>query len=225
MWKRSVKVLKFSEYNRSKTNTYLVMERPRTLVTPDGPLVTFECCPQHEREMALGYILCTQQRLSTLSEYTLEGSQIHWIPGEVVAPPRLPELPTLKIDEIYRLTSQFQEAALLYKDTGTTHSAALANEHGIISHSEDLDPTNALYKVVGIAADTAQLSGASILLTSGKIDQATVIQCHQLGLSFIISRSAPTDLAIDYAGNKNITILGFARGVRFSIYSCPDKVR
>jgi FdhD protein len=38
------------------------------------------------------------------------------------------------------------------------------------------------------------------------------------GLGTIVSRAAPTSLAIESAKEKNMSIIGFLRGKRFNIY-------
>ena len=63
-----------------------------------------------------------------------------------------------------------------------------------------------------------------ILLTSGKVDQQVVNKALTLGIPTIVSRTGPTDKAFDLATEKNITILGFARGTRFNLYTTPKRI-
>jgi FdhD protein len=40
----------------------------------------------------------------------------------------------------------------------------------------------------------------------------------------VLSKSAPTDLAIKLADDLNITAVGFIRGNSFNIYSHPERI-
>jgi FdhD protein len=41
----------------------------------------------------------------------------------------------------------------------------------------------------------------------------------------IVSRSAPTDLAVELAVQLGITVIGFARGQRMNIYSNTERIK
>jgi FdhD protein len=62
------------------------------------------------------------------------------------------------------------------------------------------------------------------LILSGRIASEILIKALRNKVSFILSRSAPTKLTIELAEEFNITLVGFARGDRFNIYSHPERV-
>jgi FdhD protein len=45
-----------------------------------------------------------------------------------------------------------------------------------------------------------------------------------MGIEIVISRSAPTSLAVNIAAQLGITIVGFTREGRFNLYTCPERV-
>jgi len=51
-----------------------------------------------------------------------------------------------------------------------------------------------------------------------------LIKAARAQIPLVLSRSAPTGLTIDLAEELNITVAGFARGQRFSIYTHPERV-
>jgi FdhD protein len=45
-----------------------------------------------------------------------------------------------------------------------------------------------------------------------------------MGVPILVSRSAPTDLALNLAEDLGITVVGFARGEKFNIYTHRQRV-
>ncbi len=217
MWKRSVKIQKFSEFTKSSGNATLAMERDRHIVINQVTVETINCCPQNEKELIAGWIWSNQAYQIDESGITCELNTISYS-GNLNPIPSMAQSPiALSIHNLYALTASFQEAALLYKDTGTTHSVAIATAKELRCNMEDIDPNIALYKAMGY-----QILNPSntpiVLICSAKVDEGTIKRAASIGASVVISRSAPTDLACDYATNKAMTIIGYARGTRFSIY-------
>jgi FdhD protein len=80
-------------------------------------------------------------------------------------------------------------------------------------------------KVIGEAAIRELGLSDKIILTSGRISSEMLIKASKAGIPVIVSRSAPTDLAVELAGRLGITVVGFARGNRMNVYSCPERVK
>ena len=125
----------------------------------------------------------------------------------------------VKAEEILKLVGAVQDKALLFKSTGGVHSAALAERDQILFYSEDIGRHNAVDKIVGECILKDISLEDKILLTSGRISSEIVIKGAKLGLPLIVSRSAPTSLAVELARETGITLVGFARGERLNIYS------
>jgi FdhD protein len=51
-----------------------------------------------------------------------------------------------------------------------------------------------------------------------------LIKAARIGTPVIVSRSAPTGLAIDLAEELNITTVGFVRGNSMNVYSHPERI-
>ena len=78
----------------------------------------------------------------------------------------------------------------------------------------------ALYKVLGLAIkDKKQDLSLYHLLVSSKIDHKLITLCINMNIKYIISRTAPTALAVDLAKENHIKLMGFARGQRFNLYT------
>lgn len=125
----------------------------------------------------------------------------------------------VKAGEVYKLVSAMQEKAQLFKSTGGVHSAALAERGEILYYNEDIGRHNAVDKIVGQCTLKDIDLGDKLLLSSGRISSEIVIKGAKLGLPLIVSRSAPTSLAVELARETGITLVGFARGKRLNVYS------
>jgi FdhD protein len=47
----------------------------------------------------------------------------------------------------------------------------------------------------------------------------------RMKISIIISRTSPTSMSINLAEKLGITVIGYARGHRFNVYSHPERVK
>ena len=111
-----------------------------------------------------------------------------------------------------------------YKRTHGLHEAALADHSGLLYMYEDIGRHNAVDKVFGKAFLEEINMDDKCLLLSGRIASEILIKAVRSKVSFILSRSVPTELAIELAEELKITLVGFAREGRFNIYSHPERV-
>lgn len=125
----------------------------------------------------------------------------------------------IKSNEIVDLMRSFNKDSELFNSTGGVHACAICNEHGIIYFEEDIGRHNALDKVLGKALVENMDLSDKIILTSGRISSEMLIKAAKRGIPVVVSRSAPTSLAVDMARELNITLVGFVRGEKMNIYS------
>ncbi|WP_236915390.1 formate dehydrogenase accessory sulfurtransferase FdhD [Clostridium sp. Cult2] len=125
----------------------------------------------------------------------------------------------LEIDKIKEIVRQFNKKSELFLNTGGVHSCALCSYHDIIIFEEDIGRHNALDKVFGKALLEEIDVRNKIILTSGRISSEILIKGTKRQVPVIVSRSAPTSLAVEMAKELGITLIGFARGEKMNIYS------
>lgn len=125
----------------------------------------------------------------------------------------------IKPSEIVELMRRFNSESELFLSTGGVHACAICYKNDIMYFEEDIGRHNALDKVLGRAlVDDINLDH-KIILTSGRISSEMLIKAAKRGVPVVVSRSAPTSLAIDMARELNITLVGFVRGQKMNIYS------
>jgi FdhD protein len=126
---------------------------------------------------------------------------------------------SINIDEIVNLMKIFNHKSDLFINTGGVHSCGLCDRKEILYFEEDIGRHNALDKILGRALLEKLDLSDKIIITSGRISSEMLIKAAKRGIPAIVSRSAPTSLAVDIAGELNILLIGFARGQKMNIYT------
>lgn len=119
---------------------------------------------------------------------------------------------------------EFNSASELFKKTGGVHSCAICGDEGIIILSDDIGRHNALDKVIGKAIMNNISIEDKLVMTTGRLSSDIVIKTIKAGIPILISHSAPTDLALDIAEASNLTVIGFARGNRMTVYCGKNRI-
>jgi len=99
------------------------------------------------------------------------------------------------------------------------HSAALCDTERVLVFEEDIGRHNALDKVFGRCLYEGLSTSDGLLLTTGRVSSEVVLKAVRMGVPFLISRSAPTDLAVGFAEGLGVTLVGFVRGSKMNVYA------
>lgn len=118
----------------------------------------------------------------------------------------------------------FQVKSEAYKLTGGVHSAALSDGENILVFAEDIGRHNAVDKVIGYALLEQIPFEGKIMLASGRLSSEIVSKCARCGIPVVVSRAAPTSLAVDIAESAGLTLIGFMRGSRMNVYSGRQRI-
>jgi FdhD protein len=132
--------------------------------------------------------------------------------------------PLLSLEDIRKLLSTFRNISKLYLETGGVHSAALSDGKEILFFSEDIGRHNAVDKLIGKAFLQSIPIENKVLITSGRVTSEIVTKAGRNRFPILISRAAPSCMAISYAEDMGITLIGFARGDRMNIYTWPNRI-
>jgi len=63
-----------------------------------------------------------------------------------------------------------------------------------------------------------------VLLCTGRISYEMAVKAAKAGVPVVVSRSAVTDLAAEIANSLGVTLVGYARGGRLTVYTHPERV-
>lgn len=127
-------------------------------------------------------------------------------------------------EQALNLIKELQARAELFKTTGGVHSCALSSPDKLEIVSEDVGRHNAIDKIFGECMVRRLPVSDKIILSSGRISSEIVLKVAKRGVPFIISRAAPTSLAIEIAQELGITLVGFARGSRMNVYTHLERI-
>jgi len=105
------------------------------------------------------------------------------------------------------------------------HSGAICSTAEILLFHEDIGRHSAVDKLLGEALAKRLNLADKLLLTSGRLSSEILLKAAKQSIPIIVSRSAPTALAIELALRLNVTLVGFARGNRMNIYSGAGRIR
>ncbi|MDX1349781.1 MAG: formate dehydrogenase accessory sulfurtransferase FdhD [Putridiphycobacter sp.] len=148
--------------------------------------------------------ICGKQSLSDL---TIDGNALK--PAEKLSP-----------HFIFDLQTKMHKAQAIFPHTGSIHGAAIFNPEGaLLTCQEDIGRHNALDKAIGDLILTKKQAAGNILFFSGRISYEIVIKSFRAKIHTIIAISGPSSLAIDYAKEFGINLIGFCRDGRFTVYT------
>jgi len=133
---------------------------------------------------------------------------------------------TVDIAMIRELPARLRARQQLFDRTGGLHGAALCDAAGAVAIvREDVGRHNAVDKVIGWAATHESWPLADrVLVISGRTSFEIVQKALAAGIATVVAVSAPTSLAVELAEQSGITLVGFVRGDRACVYSCPARV-
>jgi len=125
----------------------------------------------------------------------------------------------VRAEALVEQTRRFQQSVDLWKATGGVHACALAGTDRIEIVAEDIGRHNAFDKVIGRAFLDGVETRDKMLLTTGRLSAEMVSKAVASPLPIVVGRGAVTDLAVEMARRFGITLVGFARAGRFSVYT------
>ena len=130
-------------------------------------------------------------------------------------------------DVVQALPNRLRERQPIFDRTGALHAAGIFHVDGTcVAIAEDVGRHNAVDKVIGTMMGEGQLPlSGHALAVSGRTSYEIVQKAWLAGIEIICAVSAPSSLAIEVAQEAGITLIGFARGDAFNVYSHPTRVQ
>lgn len=130
----------------------------------------------------------------------------------------------ISVQDCFRLMNDMQQSAATFQHTGGVHNAALCDVNGIILSRMDIGRHNALDKIYGHCLKNNISISDKIIVFSGRISSEILLKVAKIGCEVILSKSAPTELALELAEQLGITTIGFIRNQSLNVYTHPERV-
>lgn len=119
-----------------------------------------------------------------------------------------------------RMFSEMKSLQETFESTGGSHAAALFDKNNhILSLKEDIGRHNAVDKVIGELINVKSLHKAKCMLVSGRVSYEIISKAFIAKIPIVVAVSACSTLAVDFAKEFGITLIGFSRGKNATIYS------
>ena len=136
-----------------------------------------------------------------------------------------PNNSNLKIDatQIIKDIKHLTDEAKIWQKTAGVHVAQLKYGDEIIIR-EDVSRHVAVDKVIGAASKEGYDLSKSYISYSGRMPADMLIKVIRVGIPIIISNAAPASSGIDVAKTGNITVVGFVKDNRFTVFTAPERV-
>ena len=129
------------------------------------------------------------------------------------------------LDKIKKMSLEMSSLQDTFKKTGGSHAAAVFDKnYKILTLKEDIGRHNAVDKVVGDLIQNNRLPEAYCILVSGRVSYEIVSKAFFAKIGIIVAVSACSSLAIDYAKEFGICLIGFSRTNKMTIYANPTKI-
>jgi FdhD protein len=113
----------------------------------------------------------------------------------------------------------------LYRETGGVHNSGLADTEKILIFRDDIGRHNAVDKIRGACFLEEIPLADKIIITTGRMSSEIVVKVAKMGVPVLVSRSAPTSLALDLAERVGLTLIGYVRGEKMTVYTGKERVK
>lgn len=245
----------YSRYTANGMKTMereVVREAPVTVYVNGRELITFLCTPHNLRYLVLGF-LYLEGIIASLDEVALlrvcdEEEMIEVrLTHDVELPTRRVltsgcgggttfadlTMQTSKVDSTLKVTPaqilgllrRLYREAELYRSTGGVHTSALSDGQQLLVVASDVGRHNSLDKIQGQCLLEGIDTRDRILLTTGRLSVEMLNKAARMQVPVLVSRTSPTDLAVEMAKAWGITLIGYARGGHMHVYSGEEQVK
>jgi FdhD protein len=223
-----------------ETDDAIVIEDRFELLLNDKPVTEMVASRDQLRELGAGYLVsegivrCVDKVLvegDRILAYSDTGCDLRWVKREVGSSGGtsfLSDLPRVVSDirlspaEVIAVTGEIETE--LWRKTGGVHCSVLFRDGRLLAKSSDVGRHNTVDKLVGYAVLNGVDLSRCVIGCTGRQPAGMVRKSAHAGIPVIISRAASTDKGIKAAEEAGITLVGFSRGDRFTVYTHPERI-
>ncbi|HHN81803.1 MAG TPA: hypothetical protein ENN11_04190 [Methanomicrobia archaeon] len=203
-----------------------VAEEYALSVQYDGYDHAFLCSPEDLEELAVGHLktMGMISHIDDIADITFEKdhTRVTIRRADNASPKHEQTVPrvTMRSDNIMSLAPYAMAHSPLFAKTAAFHYAFIFDKNATPLQSAcDIGRFNAIDKAVGICLRKGLALEGTVLFTTGRIMTLTVRKARNCGIAIIVSKAPPTLQAIESARDAGISIIGFARGDRYTVYT------
>ena len=248
---RSLSYRRYTADGMATMEKEVVREVPVTVYVNREELVTFLCTPHNLRYLALGF-LYLEGIIGGLDEVALlrvcdEEDMIEArLTHEVELPTRrvltsgcgggttftdltaqtstFDSALTVTPSQVLGLMRQLYRKAELYRTTGGVPTSAPGAGHKPLVAASAAGRPDTRETIQGAGLLGGLDTKDRMVLTTGRLSAEMLNKAAKMQVPVLVSRTSPTDLAVELARAWGITLIGYARGQQIHVYSGDDRV-
>jgi FdhD protein len=250
---RGIRVLRLP--GGAEDDDLVAVEEPLEIRIGGEPVAVTMRTPGHDEELALGFCLTEGLRpesarapddlAANTVEVTAPGFDLDRlrrnfytssscgvcgkgaIEAVQVATPRIESDLRVPATVVAGLPERLLDAQRAFTLTGGLHATGLFSAEGeLLCLREDVGRHNAMDKVVGWAYREGLVPlERHVLCVSGRLSFELVQKAAVAGCPLLVAVGAPSSLAIELGEDRGVTLCGFVRDGRVSVYSEPWRIR
>ncbi len=130
----------------------------------------------------------------------------------------------LRTSWLYSLSRAINLTPSLYLEAGAIHGCVLCERDTPILYMEDVGRHNAIDKIAGYMFLNGIRPEGKLFYTTGRLTSEMVIKIVRMEIPILISRSGFTAWGVDLARQANLTLIGRAKGSRFTALSGVERI-
>lgn len=202
------------------------METSIAVVLDGGEPKRLWASPREPADLALGHCLlemCPPGFLPVPAES--DGTTFRFTTVQAALPPPVAWPGPLAAGDILAAAHDFSTMDGLWESTGCFHRMAVLDPatKAFLHCEEDIGRHNCLDRLAGWAVRTWRPLAGLVLYGSARATASLVVKAVKSGYAVFISRSAVTSAAVELARDAGMTLLGFSRDNRFTVFCDPGK--
>ena len=130
----------------------------------------------------------------------------------------------LDVATMMQLIKTINTTPSLYLEAGAIHGCVLAKGAEILAYVEDVGRHNAVDKIAGWMRMQGVEGADKVFYTTGRLTSEMVTKTVQMQIPILISRSGFTYSGVEMAEQTGLTLIGRARGRRFTIVTGAGRI-
>ncbi len=218
----------FTEGGFVEKDDLIINEHSFELLIDGEYHATYNCTPSLLEELIIGNLVINKL-INHVADLTFEEINKNYIKTRLHKQTgleyKVPDVDMrIRAGQILALMDKHLDSSPLHKSTGGTHVMSLANNDEIIFSCQDIGRHNALDKLYGYCLKNNIDLSDKILFSSGRITKEICLKLINIGIKIMVSRATVSSMAIELAHRHNLTLIGFARGNRFNLYTHPYRI-
>ncbi len=131
---------------------------------------------------------------------------------------------TVRVAKIFAMMRELNHSAMLYRECRGVHTSALTDGEQLLALAEDVGRHNTLDKVRGDCLMRGVETRDNMLITTGRVSSEMITKAAKMQVPIVVSRTSPTNLAVQLARAWHITLIGYARGGEMQVYAGIERI-